>query len=47
MNDSFDDQRPRGGARFLAIAFAMLLLVLGAGAIAYNVGVTHGLAESG
>ena len=47
MNDSFNDPSPRGGSRFWAIAFAMLLLVLGAGAIAYNAGVTHGLAESG
>jgi len=47
MNDSFNDPSPRGGSRFWAIAFAMLLLMLGAGAIAYNAGVTHGLAESG
>jgi hypothetical protein len=47
MNDASNDPQPRTGSRFWAIAFAMLLLVLGAGALAYNVGVTHGLAESG
>jgi len=46
MNDSFDDRRPSGGSRW-AIAFAVLLLVLGAGALAYNLGVHQGLAESG